>query len=576
MKREISDGPVRPKALHRLVALLLLTSFVVACHTLPSQQAKLPQEWNGRRGPVIPHDNFPSDCQLCHEPGSWHRIRKDIQFDHEAETGVPLHGAHRDAQCLRCHNDRGPVAAFAARGCVGCHQDIHRGQLGRNCEDCHNPNDWTPREQIARHNRTRFPLVGVHAGVACQRCHKGADVGNFLRAPTRCAFCHQADFLSAVSPNHKDLGWTDNCEKCHVPTSWQGASFTHDRFPLTGAHATTACNECHRNGVFQGLSQDCFSCHTQQFQATTMPNHASAGFSTDCKACHNTLSWATAGFDHSRFPLVGAHATVTCTRCHQNSVFAGLSHDCFFCHAQQYQATTMPDHAAAGFPTDCKSCHGTFSWVPAGFDHSRFPLTGAHTTVACAQCHQNGVYAGLAHDCFSCHSQQYQATTMPDHAAAGFPTDCQACHTTFAWQPAAFDHSRFPLTGAHATTDCAQCHQNGVYAGLSHDCFFCHSADYQQATNPDHANAGFPTTCQNCHNTTSWQDANFNHAFNISSGPHRSFNCAECHQVPNNFMIASCTHCHEHRQSVADDKHSGVPGYTWSSPACISCHPNGR
>ena len=505
MNNQVPEWLRNPVASTIFVVLLALLSFVVACHTLPNRKSISSQEWDKAKGPVMPHDNFPGDCRLCHEPGSWTKIRKDFRFDHEAETGVPLTGAHRDAQCLRCHNDRGPVAVFADRGCVGCHQDTHRGQLGKNCQDCHNIIDWSPKDQIARHNRTRFPLVGVHAGVACQRCHTGADVGNFSRAPTSCALCHQQDLSRAVSPHHKDLGWVDNCNKCHSPTSWNAAVFTHSNFPLTGVHATTDCNACHTNHVFQGLSQDCFACHSQEYQATTMPNHAAAGFSTDCKACHGTFMWATAGFDHSRFPLTGAHAAVKCSVCHQGNIFSGLSQDCFSCHLQDYQATTMPSHLAAGFPTDCKACHNTIAWETANFDHSRFPLTGAHTAVSCAQCHQNDVFAGLSHDCFACHSN-----------------------------------------------------------------------DYQQTTNPAHATSGFPTTCQDCHNTTSWSGTTFTHTFNITSGPHSRFNCAECHQVPNNFMIASCTQCHEHRQSVADDKHSGVAGYAWSSPACISCHPQGR
>jgi hypothetical protein len=85
------------------------------------------QDWDKRRGPVVPHDDFPKDCALCHLGGSWSRIREDFAFDHEKETGVALRGAHARAECLRCHNDRGPVGIFAERGCQGCHEDVHRG-----------------------------------------------------------------------------------------------------------------------------------------------------------------------------------------------------------------------------------------------------------------------------------------------------------------------------------------------------------------------------------------------------------------------------------------------------------------
>jgi hypothetical protein len=433
----MSDVEPKPIRFKRWILLFVLVvevqTVAVSCRSLQTV-AVAPQGWNQTRGPVIPHDHFPTDCTLCHEKGSWHKIRADFQFDHAAQTGIPLFGAHARAECLRCHNDRGPVGQFARQGCIGCHQDVHRGQLGHNCQDCHGQADWTAKEQIARHNRTSFPLVGVHAGVACFRCHPGAQVGNFARAPNECAFCHQQDLARATTPNHQQLGWTQNCQQCHSPTDWHSARF-----------------------------------------------------------------------HHARFPLVGAHAAIDCARCHQNQQFNGLSQDCFACHAAEYQATTQPNHATAGFSTDCKSCHSPIGWQGSGFVHSKFPLSGAHAAVACASCHKNNVYAGLPHDCFN-----------------------------------------------------------------------CHAADYQRTTNPNHAASNFPHTCQNCHDTAAWNNATFNHTFNINSGPHSRLSCAECHRVASNFAIASCTHCHEHQQLTMDQKHREQGGYSWSSPACIQCHPDGR
>ena len=117
---------------------------------------------------------------LCHEGTEWRGVRDDFVFDHEAETGVPLVGAHARAACLLCHNDRGPVAVFAAQGCGGCHEDIHRSTLGPDCARCHTEETWRPFGQIEMHARTRFPLVGAHASTSCYRCHPGAEVGYFV------------------------------------------------------------------------------------------------------------------------------------------------------------------------------------------------------------------------------------------------------------------------------------------------------------------------------------------------------------------------------------------------------------
>ena len=423
----------RPTALAMLFALSVgLLACAVTLDRDGGQESVPPQGWKKSRGPVIPHDTFPKDCSICHVSTSWREIREDFHFDHEAMTGMPLLGAHAKAECLRCHNDRGPVEVFAARGCIGCHEDVHRGKLGSDCLDCHDQDDWTPNEQIARHNRTRFPLVGAHAATACWRCHEGAEVGNFDRTDIACVGCHRDDLASATSPDHQAQGWTDGCEECHIPTSWTGAAFNHSWFPLTGAHAQALCNDCHAGGVFPGT-----------------------------------------------------------------------------------------------------------------------PST-----------------------CVGCHQDDYDATTNPPHAAAGIPTDCRQCHNTSGWEPASFPHTMFPLTGAHGTLDCAQCHVGGTFPGTPNTCVGCHQDDYDGTTNPNHAAAGFPTTCQSCHTTVRWDPASFNHRFPIQTGDHSGFACVDCHPSPGNFRVFDCLSCHDRPEM--DDRHDDVGGYVYSSPACLSCHPNGQ
>ena len=256
-----------------VVVSSLLTS-TISCVLAPKQdrsRATSRHSWQRQDGPVVPHDTFPADCSLCHEKGSWHELRDDFEFDHGKETGVVLFGAHQGAKCLRCHNDRGPVGVFSKRGCAGCHDDYHRGQLGKACAQCHNDNNWIPAGQFALHNRTRFPLVGAHIAVACFRCHPGAQVGNFLRAPVACEACHQADLQRARNPDHLAAGFITNCDRCHTPTTWVVAAFSHP-----------------------GITNNCALCHLAEFNATTSPNHVARGFPTTCEDCHSTSAWTPA------------------------------------------------------------------------------------------------------------------------------------------------------------------------------------------------------------------------------------------------------------------------------------------
>ena len=438
------------------------------------------------------------------------------------------------------------------------------------------------------HNKTRFPLTGAHQRTACLACHKG---GTYAGTPTDCYGCHQSNYQRTTNPNHVTSGFSTLCQSCHSTAGWRPASgldHSKTRFPLTGAHQRVDCVSCHKNGKYAGTPTDCYACHQTEYTRTTNPNHVTGGFPKQCQQCHKTSAWRPAtGVDHSktRFPLTGAHQRVDCLSCHRNGKYAGTPTDCYACHQANYTRTTNPNHVTSGFPTQCQQCHQTSAWRPAtGVDHSktRFPLTGAHQRVDCASCHKNGKYAGTPTDCYACHQSNYTRTTNPNHVTSGFSTQCQTCHATSAWRPASgLDHSktRFPLTGAHKSVDCASCHKGGKYAGTPTDCFACHQSSYNATRNPNHSAAGFPTRCTECHTTAGWKPANFNHDgqyFPIYSGKHKGkwSSCADCHVNAGNYRVFECILCHEHRNKAEmDDEHKNKSGYRFQSTACYSCHP---
>ena len=264
------------------VALVMLVASV-NCNSVTPRNG-----WSRQWGPMVPHDTFPGDCSICHLPDRWDVLRDDFEFDHEAETGYALVGAHREAASLRCHNDRGPVEVYVARSCGGCHVDPHRGQLGLTCSECHNEQNWQPTGVITDHALTRFPLVGPHAITPCESCHPQSLQGDFRNAPVECHLCHQQDALAA-QPSHVLNGWVVDCQDCHAPVNWNAVGFNHDFFPLIGGHANVDCLQCHPNAQFGPLDPNCFACHEQDYIAA--PNHVANGFSTDCTECHNIFAW---------------------------------------------------------------------------------------------------------------------------------------------------------------------------------------------------------------------------------------------------------------------------------------------
>jgi hypothetical protein len=380
-----------------------------ACTADIGRNAAVQAWWKGL-GPVIPHDTFPADCSLCHTSDGWRAIRADFAFDHARETGRALEGAHARAQCLRCHNDRGPVREFAARGCGGCHVDPHAGDLGAACAACHGEDNWRVSASIEAHERTRFPLVGGHASAACHRCHPNAQAGEYAPVDTACVACHAADVARASAPDHAAQGWGDGCERCHAPIGWTGDAFSHSAWPLLGRHRALACNDCHPSQSYAGTSADCFTCHKGNYNGAQSPDHVTLAFPTDCSLCHTPNGWHGARFAH-----------------------AGVVSGCADCHLADYYSAPDPDHGSLGFSTVCEECHAsTRHWSGAAYDHPYFPIDhGQHAGYACSDCHVvPGDFGQFS--CTHCHAHRAGAM-QSEHAGVAYYAwesgACYGCHT---------------------------------------------------------------------------------------------------------------------------------------------------
>ena len=519
------------------------------------------------------------ECAKCHTTISW----TGAKFDHASDAHVPLNAAHKALSCDSCHKS-GSFTQGEVQ-CASCHMENYNNTTSPNhrasgfpitCQNCHQPGDNTWQGPAFNHNQV-FPLVGHHAQIACGDCHKN---GVYKGTPRDCYGCHKSEYDRTTSPNHKTSGFPTGCDACHKASDpdWTHGVFNHDNFyPLVGNHKTLACTTCHKNGVYKGTPRDCYGCHKTNYDNTKNPNHVQAGFPTNCEACHNASApnWNTT-FDHNKFfPLVGRHKTVACATCHKNGVYKGTPTNCYGCHKTDYDATKNPNHVQAGFPTTCENCHRASdpNWNTA-FDHNEFfPLVGRHATVPCATCHKNGQYKGTPKTCYGCHKTDYDATKNPNHVAAGFSTNCDSCHraTDPNWNTS-FDHNKFfPLVGRHGTIPCANCHKNGQYKGTPKTCYGCHKADYDGTKSPNHVQAGFPTTCDNCHRAS---DPNWNTSFDHNKffqlvGVHKTIDCVACHK--NNQYKGTpklCYGCHKADYDGTRDPNHAQAGFPTNCEAC--------
>jgi len=294
-----------------------------------------------------------------------------------------------------------------------------------------------------------------------------------------------ANIFATKSPHGDKL--KIDCVVCHTVDNWEKiktGGFNHNKthFPLVGQHKTVGCRKCHPTLVFSEARTDCNACHTDIHQGTV---------GKDCERCHTPNSWIVTRITQihrqAGFPLVGAHATAECSRCHVSASllrFDNIRSDCYACHKAKYDATTSPNHRAAGFDTDCARCHNMVGhdWnsIGKGFDHGAFPLTGGHK-LACDACHINNDYkTKLSTECSSCHGVA-STNSVPAHKTKFLAYDCSACHSIVSWTSVKFKQhdSSFGkiYSGTHQGkwSSCTDCHTNdGTYKA---SCRKCHNFD---------------------------------------------------------------------------------------------------
>src|SRR6266403_1530927 len=212
----------------------------------------------------------------------------------------------------------------------------------------------------------------------------------------------------------------------------------------------------------------------------------------------------TVSFDHlsTGFELDGVHRDLPCESCHLNAVFKGTPRSCGICHitGSVYNATPKTQTHIQS-TNNCAACHNTISFRPqVHFDHSQ-------AMGSCVSCHNGTIAQGKG----------------PTHPATS--ENCAACHTVISWNPpSTVDHTQIPL----------------AVAGF---CIICHNGTAASGKNKGHVATSLE--CGDCHLTTTWLGANFDHT-GITTG------CVSCHNgakavgKQGNHMPTSnlCENCH--------------------------------
>ena len=464
-------------------------------------------------GGVTSHSGIRNDCSKCH-PAPWEAdtmgdrcVKCHVDLAAQLLDPKTIHGALKGQQailnCRPCHPDhRGPDAAltrvvpegfphsvtnfvltahvkrsdgipfscsdchirsfkpFEKNLCADCHKErdkvftpAHINEFGSDCLACHDGVDRYDKN--FDHNVFAFKLDGKHVGLVCLKCHLNArTIADLRNISTDCQSCHTKD-------DAHQARFGPACGDCHITAGWQqSVKFDHNLvdYKLIGKHASVDCAKCHTvPHKFKGTPTDCYSCHAKD-------DKHNGQYGKECDECHTSTIWEHEKLDHSKFafPLTGAHSTVDCLKCHQNSVFKGAPVICYGCHQKD-------DKHKGQYGEQCDLCHATTAWKPSTFSHQKtsFPLTGAHTNLLCTSCHKNGQFQTAPNFCDGCHGD-------PAFHSGLFGVECVSCHSTSNWSAKyTGPHPSFGEGGGirHGGAGCRDCHTVNLMSAV---CTKCH------------------------------------------------------------------------------------------------------
>jgi len=229
------------------------------------------------------------DCDACHTVDGF--VPSTFTIAQHQKTDFRLAGAHLAIPCIACHKPMQTASGsktiqfqFEATNCQSCHRDPHEGDADKyvkinGCTYCHNTDSW--KAITFDHSQTDFGLIGRHAKIDCQACHKPVDREGqqiqlrFGGLTTSCQNCHkdihQGQFAKTIIQSGSTQKSTD-CGGCHTPNNWKPTKFDHNtdsRFSLKGAHQFVPCSKCHQpiqnNGIefvkYKPINPACSNCH---------------------------------------------------------------------------------------------------------------------------------------------------------------------------------------------------------------------------------------------------------------------------------------------------------------------------
>ncbi len=404
---------------------------------------------------------------------------QDVPFPHAAHQGL-------FPDCAACHagipsEDKATIFSVTAKDCAGCHDgdtmpeiewaepafpagnlkfshEIHVGENGMKCGDCHQAGGSTDRMDVV------LPKPEI-----CMDCH---GEGPHTSSVNECRTCHDPIAQAPQVPASAIAGYprpADHGKAGFLFTHGIEAEVNTERCAV--CHARESCKRCHLNAdrvaaIGKLASDSRFASLTEGKPGSwpAPPSHLSSDWVerhgaaartkiTECANCH--LRGSCAGCHGEKPPMDLSALPVGKPGERRGVGLAGVRPPD---HVPGF--ATHHDVAAASGALDCRSCHSQ-SWCAdchTGDERPRFHPPNYLTRHAaeayardtnCANCHSTEVF------CRDCH--------MKSGLSVGAPATTSYHDAQPLWL---LNHGQAAREGMES---CASCHQQT-------DCLRCHSA----------------------------------------------------------------------------------------------------
>jgi uncharacterized protein with PIN domain len=302
-------------------------------------------------------------CVDCHQP---HKVRKVFY-----EQGMA------DADCMRCHQDRG-LKAHDGRGMFVAAVDVAGSRHAKvACSQCHsevNASKLRPCETITKN-------------VDCSKCHE--EMGQQYQRSKH------GQLLAASDPN------APTCKECHGTHKVLGK-----RDPVSGTFPTNVpqlCGRCHREGQkaalrYTGVQHQIIESYTESIHGKGLLKSGLTVTAT-CTSCHTA---------HNELPKSDPNSTVnpknvpqTCGQCHHGiqEQFVNSVHSvtvtktgeplpvCSDCHTAHAIRRADEDVFKLDIMAKCGKCHGEIAKTYFDTYHGKVSRLGYTKTAKCYDCH---------------------------------------------------------------------------------------------------------------------------------------------------------------------------------------------